>query len=184
MSKLTGFNIANVERVKVETEEATPEVFVFETSNSASCTPAVSQGQEVEQRIKNTIMGLLQTDDIVKGYDIELEDQRFIPEMFALVDGGSNRSDGSAWTGYSSPVAGTVVTRKKFKLTLYTSDRDTDATANAYHAWVFTSCKGKGVPLTFADGTFASVKYSISSRPASGVSPFTVDELEELPAVT
>jgi len=186
MPKLMGFNIANVERVKIVTVETTPVTYIFETSNAANCTPAVSAGAEVEQRIKNSIEGLIVTDDIVKGYDIELDDQRMIPEVFALIDGGTNTNGESpvAWQSYAAPVAGSPVTRKKFTMTLYTSDRDQAGEANSYHAWTFAGCKGKGVPLSFSDGAFAGLKYSIVSRPGSGVSPFTVEQLEELPAVT
>ena len=184
MPLLDGFSIANVERVKVVTEETTPKTFVFETANSATATPAVSSGQEVEQRVKNGIKGLLRTEDIVKGYDIDLEDQRVIIDVFALIDGGVATGTGAAWTKYVGPAAGATVTRKAFKLYLYTSDRDTDGGATSFHEWTFTGCKGKAVPLNFADGAFASMKYSITSRPAVGAVVVNVEKIAALPAVT
>lgn len=183
MPLLEGFNIANVERVKIVTDDQNPVMHVFETASSATATPAVSAGQEVEQRVKNAIKGLIRTEDIVKGYDIELEDQRVIMEVFALVDGGTVAGTGANWSKYSGPTAGASVTRKSFTLYLYTSDRDTDGGAVAYHEWKFPGCKGKAVPLSFADGSFASMKYSITSRPATGVPVIEVEEIEELPAV-
>ena len=184
MSLLEGFNIANVERVKIVTEEETPATHVFETASSATATPAVSAGQEVEQRVKNAIKGLLRTEDIVKGYDIELEDQRVSMDVFALSDGGTATGAGAAWTKYTGPSAGASVTRKGFSLYLYTSDRDTDGGAIAYHEWTFPGCKGKAVPLNFADGAFSSMKYSITSRPATGIGVIEVTKIDELPAVT
>lgn len=184
MALLEGFSIANVERVKIVTDEATPVTHVFQTANSATATPAVSSGQEVEQRVKNAIKGLLRTEDIVKGYDIELDDQRVIVEVLALIDGGAVTGSGAAWTKYTGPAAGASVTRKSFSLYLYTSDRDTDGGAIAYHEWVFPGCKGKAVPLNFSDGAFATMKYSIVSRPATGVAVIDVSKIEELPAVT
>jgi len=181
---LEGFNIANVERVKIVTDETVPVTHVFETANSATATPAVSAGAEVEQRVKNAIKGLLRTEDIVKGYDIDLEDQRVIIEVFALIDGGSVTGAGAAWTKYTGPAAGASVTRKGFSLFLYTSDRDTDGGALAFHEWTFPGCKGKAVPLNFSDGAFSAMKYSIVSRPASGVAVIDVTKIEELPAVT
>jgi hypothetical protein len=183
MALLEGFNIANVERVKIVTDETTPLTHVFQTANSATATPAVSAGQEVEQRVKNAIKGLLRTEDIVKGYDLELEDQRVIIEVFSLIDGGAVTGSGAAWTKYTGPAAGASVTRKSFTLYLYTSDRDTDGGALAYHEWVFPGCKGKAVPLNFADAAFSSMKYSITSRPASGVAVIDVNKIDELPAV-
>ncbi len=184
MALLEGFNIANVERVKIVTDETTPATYVFQTASSASVTPSVSAGQEVEQRVKNAIKGLLRTEDIVKGYDIELEDQRVIMDVFALIDGGTNTGAGEAWTKYTGPSAGASVTRKGFTLYLYTSDRNTDGGAIAFHEWKFPGCRGKAVPLNFADGAFSSMKYSITSRPATGAAVIEVEEISALPAVT
>lgn len=67
MAKLTGGNIANVERIKIELEgEDAATSYVFETATSCIFTAAVSSGQEVEQRVKNTLCGMIKTDDIVK----------------------------------------------------------------------------------------------------------------------
>ena len=126
----------------------------------------------------------ISAEDIVKGYDIELEDQRVIMDVFALVDGGANTGTGGTWSKYTGPAAGASVTRKAFTLYLYTSDRDTDGDAISYHEWTFPGCKGSAVPLNFADGAFSSMKYSITSRPATGVGVIEVTKIEELPAVT
>lgn len=184
MPLLEGFNIANVERVKIITDETVPVTHVFQTASSATATPTVSAGQETEQRVKNAIKGLLRTEDIVKGYDIDLEDQRVIIEVFSLIDGGTVTGAGAAWTKYTGPAAGASVTRKSFSLYLYTSDRDTDGDALAYHEWTFPGCKGKAVPLNFSDGSFSTMKYSIKSRPATGVSVVNVEKVTELPSVT
>lgn len=183
MALLEGFNIANVERVKIVTEETTPETYVFQTASTATATPAVSAGQEVEQRVKNSIKGLIRTEDIVKGYDIDLEDQRVLMDVFALIDGGTNTGAGDTWTKYAGPAAGASVTRKSFTLFLYTSDRDTDGAANAYHEWTFPGCKGAAVPLNFADAAFSTMKYSIKSRPATGVGVINVEKIDSLPAI-
>ena len=157
MAKLTGGNIANVERIKIELEgEETATSYVFETATSCTFTAAVSSGQEVEQRVKNALCGMIKTDDIVKGYDIELEDQ---------------------------PVIGSAVERKPFTLTMYTSDRNADGDAIEYYAWEFKTCRGKPVGGSSADNQFTNMKYTIQSRPAFGVSPMSVSRVDELPAV-
>ncbi len=184
MSLLTGFNIANVERVKIETEETTPVTHVFETASSVSCAPAVSAGQEVEQRIKNTIMGLLKTDDVLKGYDITMEDQRLITEVLELIDGGTVTLSSSAFSKYEGPNAGSAPTRKSFSLTFYTSDRDTSGAANSYYSWKFVNCKGKPVEFGGKDNDFRTTSYTIESRPASGTALVTLQKVASLPAVT
>ncbi len=186
MAKLTGGNIANVERIKIELEgEDAATSYVFETATSCTFTAAVSSGQEVEQRVKNALCGMIKTDDIVKGYDIELEDQRLIAEVMALVDGGTleTAAEGGEWTKYTAPVIGSVVERKPFTLTMYTSDRNADGDAIEYYAWEFKACRGKPVGGSSADNQFTNMKYTIQSRPAFGVSPMTVSRVDELPVV-
>lgn len=184
MALLTGGNIANIERVKVTTDETTPSTYVFETATSCSFDAALSTGNETEQRVKNTIMGLLKTEDLVKGYDLTLEDQRLIMEILALVDGGTLTSAaGGGWEKYASPVAGSPVVRKSFTLELYTSDRDTDGDAIEYYCWKFAGCKGSPVSGNATDGNFATVKYTIKSRPPKGTSPMEITRVDALPAV-
>lgn len=179
---LYGGNIANIELVKIETEGTDPKTYYFETANSAKFVPSVSAGTEKEQRIKNRIMGLIKTDDIVKGYDITLEDDRLIEEIYALVDGGSY-TEGASGAGahYTGQVAGSPVTRKRFTMTLYSSDRDSDGEALKYHAWKFPTCKGKPVEGSMTDGDFAKLSYTIESRPANGVASIDMTELTKLP---
>ncbi|MEG1514035.1 MAG: hypothetical protein RR296_01120 [Clostridia bacterium] len=184
MTLLEGGNIANVERIKVVTIEATPKTYVFETTTSATFTAALSAGAETELRVKNTMHGLLRTEDLVKGYDLELQDQKLLPQIFALVDGGVyTAKTGVTGDKYEAPVAGASVNRTKFDTYLYTSDRDSDGDALAYHEWKFPSCKGKPVDGSFKDGEFATNTYKLASRPAKGVSPMVMQRIDALPEV-
>lgn len=184
MPLLEGGNIANVERVKVVTIEAVPKTYIFETATSAKFTGTVSAGAEQELRIKNTIHGMLRTEDLVKGYDIELADQKLLLVIYALIDGGTyTPGDGTTGEKYEGPVAGAPVSRKALDLYLYTSDRDTDGDALAYHEWKFPSCKGKPIDGEFKDGEFATNNYKLASRPPKGVSPMSFQRIDELPEV-
>lgn len=186
MALLTGGNIANIERVQIVTKDTQPKTYVFETASNATFNASVEQGTEVTQRVKNAIMGLIRTEDLVKGYDIELEDQRLIMEIFALIDGGTvtNKASGGDWEKYASPAAGSPVTRIEFDMTLYTSDRDSDGGAIEYYAWKFASCKGSPVSGGAKDDDFTTMKYTIKSRPAKGVSALELTRAESLPEVT
>lgn len=184
---LTGGNIANIERIKVTTIETSPQTYIFDTATSATYTAAVSSGDEKEQRCGNVLMGLLQTEDLVKGYDLKLEDPRLIPEILALVDGGTLTTTGESETKktkYSAPVVGKPVTRKKFDLYLYTSDRDTDADVIKYNEWKFPKCKGSPISGSMTQGDFSKMEYNLKSRPALGESPMTIDEVDALPEPT
>jgi len=182
---ITGGNIANVERIKVVTIETTPKTYVIETATDLGFTPAVSAGAEQELRVKNTVLGTLRTEDIVKGYDITFTDSLLHTQILALVDGGAvTGTPGETGETYTAPVAGSPVSRTKFDLHAYTSDRDTDGEAIGYHDWMFPACKGKPVKGSVKDGEFANVPYEIASRPANGVSPMTMQRIEALPSTT
>lgn len=184
MPLLEGGNIANIERIMIVTIEETPATYVFETATDAGFQPSLSAGQEQIQRVKNAIMGLIKTEDLVLGYELTFDDQRLIPQILALVDGGTlTLGAGDDWLKYEAPAAGTPVSRKAFDMTLYTSDRDSDAEALAYHAWKFPNCKGSPLKGTFKDNNFATLQYGIKNRVAKGVIPMTVDKIAELPAV-
>ena len=182
-TKITGGNIANCERAKVVTIETTPKTYVIEVATNATFAAAVSAGAEQELRVKNTIHGQLRTEDIVKGYDIQLDDPLYHQELMALIDGGT--VSGSAGSEvYTAPVVGSPVSRVPFDLYLYSSDRDTDGDAIAYHEWKFPNCKGKPVDGALKDGEFMTSSLKIQSRPAAGVSPMTMTRMAALPATT
>lgn len=182
-TKLAGGNIANVERIKVVTIEDTPRTFVIEVATSLTFTGVVSAGAEQELRVKNTIHGLLRTEDLVKGYDIQMDDPKHHAEIFALVDGGAvSGTVGETGEKYTAPVAGAAVSRTPFDLYAYSSDRDTDGDAIAYHEWKFPNCKGKPVDGSLKDGEFSTTQYKLQSRPAAGVSPLTMERIASLPS--
>lgn len=185
MPLLEGGNIANVEMVQATWGTGQDAVTKsFKTASQVTFTPAVSQGQEKEQRIKNTLMGLIKTEDLNKGYDIELSDQRLIMDMFALIDGGTATGAGDAWTKYEGPTSGSPVSRTAFTLIVYSSDRDTDGNANNYYKWSFPNCKGKPVGAGATDDDFYTIRYTIESRPATGVSALTIDKVTALPTIS
>ena len=114
--------IANIERVDIITEESTPRVFSFDTASDASAEAQISAGAETELRIKNRILAQNITEDIVKGFNINLTDSVFSPEVFALVDGGASTVSGDNFKKYTAPTAGAVVSRTKCSLALYASE--------------------------------------------------------------
>ena len=177
-SMLTGYNIANVERVKIVTKETTPKTHIFQTMTSFDAEVHTEEGTEVVQRVKNTIMGRLKTDDLTGGHDLTCEDERLIPEVLALIDGGTWNDETSTYTG---PVAGQEVTRTAFDLYLYTSDRNTDGSVSHYLEWKYPNCKGTPFKGGGKDGEFTKPQYKIESRPASGEADKSIKVVEALP---
>lgn len=177
---LTGFNIANVECVKIVTRETQPVTHVFKTTTKFTAEPKLEEGQEVAQRVKNTVMGRIKTDDLLSGYNLSCEDERFIPQVIALVDGGS--WDGEAPTKkYTGPKAGEATARTAFDAYLYTSDRGAGGEVKNKLEWKFPNCKGKPVKFGGEDNAFTKQPYEFESRPEDGEAAYEVSVVDEFP---
>jgi hypothetical protein len=181
-TRIAGGNIANCERIKVVTRDQTPRTYVVETMTSLSFAARVSSGAEQELRVKDTIHGTLRTEDILKGYDIQLDDPVLHTQILALVDGGAlTGTPGSVGETYTAPAAMSAAQRTAFDLYAYTSDRDDGGEAVAYHEWLFPGCKGRPVEAALKDGAFAAMNYKIESRPAGGQAPLIMRRIAALP---
>ena len=175
--------IANIERVDIITEETTPRVFSFDTASDASAEAQVSAGAENELRIKNKILAQNITEDIVKGFNVNLTDSTFAPEVFALVDGGTSTVTGDEFKSYAAPTAGEVVARTKSTMAVYASEKDYDGNSLSYVAFVFPHAKGSPASVTLKDGEFYSPSYTMKSRPSKGQSPLSMVSLPSLPVI-
>ena len=175
--------IANIERVDIITEEPTPRVFSFDTASDASAEAQISAGAGTELRIKNRILAQNITEDIVKGFNINLTDSVFSPEVFALVDGGASTVSGDDFKKYTAPTAGEVVNRTKCSLAVYASEKDYDGNALSYTAFIFPHASGSPTSVSLKDGEFYAPSYTLKSRPSKGQSPMTVVALPSLPVV-
>ena len=175
--------IANIERVDIITEESTPRVFSFDTASDASAEAQISSGAETELRIKNRILAQNITEDIVKGFNINLTDSVFSPEVYALVDGGASTVSGDDFKKYTAPTAGEVVNRTKCSLAVYASEKDYDGNALSYTAFIFPHASGSPTSVSLKDGEFYAPSYTLKSRPSKGQSPMTVVALPSLPVV-
>ena len=174
------FPLANIARVEIITEEEVPKEYrLTDVATDAEVIAYVSQGQEKELRVKNVIKAQNKTEDIVMGYDVKLISATMIPEILALVDGGT-------WTPltkkYTAPVIGSPVERKPFTMNIYTEEKDGDGSTKSYVKFVYRNCKGKPVNYSLKDGEFFVPELNATSRPKLGASPVEFEILEELPA--
>jgi len=185
MPKVDGYPLVNIERVEIITDEDTPRSFTFDTASEASYKAVLSDGDEQILRTKNKLHAINRTEDIQYGSDIELTDAKFIPEVLAIVDGGTLRYDeNNKVTGYDSPVTGIVVDRTKFTFNVYTAEKDIDGNIVKYFKFSYPNSKGSPAEFDFKDGEFLAPKYTVHSRAASGQSPVSVDIIDELPEET
>lgn len=176
--------IANIARIDILIEQNTPTVYTLTTASEASIETNVSTGSDTELRVKNQILAQNVTEDIVKGYNINLKDVELAPDVFALVDGGTSypKSNGDL-SLYTSPVAGEVITRNKFWMYVYTEQKDYDGGTLGYTAWIFPHCVGSPASVSFRDGEFFAPSYTIKSKPSKGGMPLKIVNLPSLPKV-
>lgn len=174
------FALANIARVEVETEETVPKQYrLTDVASEADVKAYVSEGKEQELRVKNTIKAQNKTEDIVMGYDITLISATMVPEILALVDGGTWDSNEKK---YSAPPIGSPVERALFTLNIYTEEKDADGSTKSYIKFVYKHCKGKPTSYTLKDGEFFVPELTAKSRPKMGESPVEFEILTELPA--
>lgn len=182
MRKFTTNPIVNIARAEIVTEEANPRVMFFETVSSAKPEPFVSEGDDKELRVRNTILAQHLLEDIIKGYNIKLTDCVLSKELLEVVDGGiSNDAGTGEFEGYRSPVAGVESKRTRFTLRFYTAEKDYGGDAVAYFRFSFPNCVGTPANFSFEEGSFTTPEYTIKSRPPYGKSAMTVECLDSLP---
>lgn len=173
--------LANIVRAEITEEADGGTTYVFSTSSEASIKPFVSEGTEKIHRVKNTILASLRYEDILLGYEINLVNNTFCPELLALIDGGTVEYDESGnFASYSAPVVGTVTERKNLTISLYTEELDCDGETLEYIKFTFKHAKGKPVEYSIKDGEFFVPELTLRSRAKTGESSVAVEALTEL----
>lgn len=174
------YALANIARVDITTEEDIPQTYsLTEVASEAEVTAFISEGTEQELRVKNTIKAQNKTENIVKGYDIRLVSATMVPEVLALVDGGTWDETTKK---YTAPVVGTPVTRTKFTMDIYTEEKDADGSTVSYVKFTYKHCAGEPTNYSLQDGEFFVPELTAKSRPKMGESPVEFEILDELPA--
>lgn len=173
------YPVANIARVDIITEEDTPKQYqLIDVASTADVTAYTSEGEEKELRVKNVIKAQNKTEDIVMGYDIQLVSVTMVPEVLAIVDGGTWDETAKK---YTAPPIGTPVERQPFTMNVYTEEKDTNGDTISYVQFVYKHCKGKPVDYSLQDGDFFAPELNASSRPKMGQSPVEINFMDELP---
>lgn len=183
MAKLDDKAICNIELVEIITEEDVAKKYYFDTADEATYSPDISNGTENILRVKNRVVATNKYDDIQYGSTLTFKDTSFLPEVLALVDGGTLVKTDLVVTGYKAPITGQTVNRTRFTTNVYTAEKDVEGVVKKYAKFSFPSCLGKPANFSFKDGEFMSPQYTISSRPKSGTSPYTITFEDSLPTI-
>lgn len=180
MTQVQEFALANIARVDITTEETTPKTYTLtDQASQANIEAYVSEGQQQVLRVRNVIKAQNNTEDIVLGYDITLTAVVMLPEVLALIDGGT-------WDDtekkYTAPAVGSPVERTPFTLKVYTEEKDTNSDTESYACFSFLHCKGRPANFNLQDGQFFTEELRSRSRPKSGESPIEITYMDTLPA--
>ena len=186
METIQEFAIANIVRVELVTEETTPKTYrLTDVATEAEVLAFISEGEEAELRVKNTIKAQNNWEDIVKGYDLRLVSATMVPQILALIDGGTltfDDIDTDKVVSYEAPEVGIPVTRQAFTTNVYTEEKDADGSTVSYVQFSYKHCKGTPVNYSVQDGQFYAPEFNLKSRAKKGEKPVKVDFLDALPA--
>jgi len=180
MSTFTEYALANIARVDIVTQEDTPVTYsLTDVASEAEVIAYLNEGIEEVLRVKNTIKAQNKTADIAMGYDVTLTSATVIPEILALIDGGTWDSSGKE---YDAPSIGTAVDRTLFDLDIYVEEKDGDGSTKGYVQFTYKNCEGSPLNFSMQDGEFFVPEMVLKSRPKLGASPVSFKILTELPA--
>lgn len=169
-----GKTLVNVAKCEV-TNERTGETFdIGDTASEIDVEPILSQGKRDILRVKNKILGINETEDIVIGYKLKLKDNTFNLDVMCLVDGGTI-SGGH----YTSIPAGQVVEKDRFTLTVYTEEKDYSRTTG-YTKFTWKHCKGKVPKYKIQDGNFIVPEFEAEAIPFRGETAVDIDSVSDL----
>ena len=122
--KLTEKPIVNIVRTEIVTEEDVPKTYRFDTASEATYAAVVSEGKETVLRVKNEIKAINRTEDIQYGSDINFSQVVVVPEVLAIIDGGTITKQTEKLQKYTPPVVGSPVNRTLFTLKIYTEEKE------------------------------------------------------------
>lgn len=180
MAAIKEYPLANIARVDIVTEEDEPVSYsLTEVSTEATVAAHLSEGIDEALRVKNTIKAQNKTLDLVLGYDITLTNATMVPEILALIDGGTWTDEGKK---YEAPAIGQALERTKFTLNIFTEVKDADGSTTGYVNFKYRNCEGKPLEYSITEGEFYTAEMSMTSRPKLGESPVEFEIVDELPA--
>ena len=170
-----GKTLVNVAKCEVTNEKTGVTFDIGDTASEIDVEPILSAGKRDILRVKNKILGINETEDIVIGYKLKLKDNTFNLDVMCLVDGGTV-SGGH----YTSIPAGEVVDKDLFTLTVYTEEKDYSRTTG-YTKFTWKHCKGKVPKYKIQDGNFVVPEFEAEAIPFRGETAVEIDSVTSLP---
>lgn len=137
------------------------------TAESAEMEPVLSEGEENVARTDDRILAIVNTPDLLYGYDLTLTDNTFDPSVAALIEGGVVETDENGNViGYRSPFISEGSTNMKpFRALIYVANYEGDSIKN-YVVITLNKCSGSAPGMNAAKEFYAP-EYTIKAREAT-----------------
>lgn len=149
--------------------DSSPKKAEIKTAEEIECEPVVSEGDEEILRNDDSLLAVVNTDDILYGYNLTLKDNTFGAEIASIICGMEVGTAGD--TGdtdakkLSTPMIGTKGANKYFMIEIYVANYKGASIVN-YCKLTFYKCKGSA--LAFKAGKeFATPEFTIKAREAT-----------------
>jgi len=167
--------LVNVAKCTITNEKTNVIFDIGDTASEIDVEPILSAGKRDILRVKNKILGINETEDIVIGYKLKLKDNTFNLDVMQLVDGGTI-------TGgqYTSIPAGEVVNKDLFTLSVYCEEKDYSRTTG-YTVFTWKHCKGKVPKYKIEDSNFIIPEFEAESIPFRGETSVDIGTVTTLP---
>ncbi len=158
--------------------------YSFTTASKANAKVAIEAGKKTELIIKGVLKAQKKFDSTIKGVDVEFLDNMFLPEVVALLQGGTvEKDENGRFISYTPVSAGTAPNLESFDVDIYTEETDTSGQTLRYARLILPNGKGEPIELGFEDDSFFSAKYIIKTAPSAGEPAYKIEMVDSLPVI-
>lgn len=177
--------------------EGSEDEIAFDTASQIEVEPQIEEADPVQLIIKGVLKAQKPATSTLTGNQITLTDNVFTPELVQVLQGGTiyywtsdaKTEKGTTPTeygiaGYAPPTVGSTDKGKPFTLNAYTAQYDASGQIVQYEKISYPNCTGTPVGLNSEDDVFRAPEYTINSAAKEGESPYTIDYMDELPAIS
>lgn len=186
-NKITEKATIDVARVTVSVPKVgdTPAVeLVMNTASKVAVTANIETQDAIKLIVKGVLKAQKPAQNVVTGNTIVLTDNLFIPELVQVLQGGTIEYDDKGnVTKYTPPLVGSEDVRTPFTLNLYSAIYNAAAKITGYEKTSYPNCQGAPLAMNSEDNVFRAPEYTINSYPDVGQAPYTIEYINELPAM-
>lgn len=175
----------DVALVTIQTAESEIEIGL-QTASKIAVEPQIESEDAIKLIVKGKLIAQKPTQSTITGNLITLTDNVFIPELVAVLQGGTvTYKSGSSGpvSKYEPPVAGSSDKGKPFTLNAYSAIYDSAGLITGYEKISYPNCQGQPIALSSEDNVFRVSEYTINSAPKTGEAPYTIEYVDQLPEV-